>query len=249
MSSAVTTTVIERVAVIEMHRGPHNFFDQDLLRELAGAVLQVDEDPDVRSVVLCSEGKHFCAGADLRDATPAGIRRIYRHAFGLFTGRRPVVAAVQGAAIGSGLGLALAADFRVAGPAARFKRQLRPPRLSSRVRVDGHVARDCRPQRALELLYTGRMVSAGEALELGLCDRLVPDDPRAAAVSLAAEIAASAPLSVAAIRPTMRRRLTAEVHAALDIEAEAQSALLNTADFEEGLDAVIARRDPAFAGA
>lgn len=249
MSSAVTMTVTQRVAIIEIHRPPNNFFDEALLRELAEAVLDVDRDAEARSILLCSEGKHFCAGADLRDATPASIRRIYRHAFALFTGRRPVVAAVQGAAVGGGLGLALAADFRIAGPGARFSANFARLGFHHGFGLSVTLPSTVGAQRALELLYTGRSVNASEAYDLGLCDRMVAEDPREAALELAAEIADSAPLSVGAIRSTMRRRLTAEVHAALDAEAEAQSALLETADFSEGLSAAVAKRSPVFTGA
>lgn len=248
MGSAVTTTVTERVAVIEMHRPPNNFFDEQLLGELAAALHEIDEDPAVRSSVLCSEGKHFCAGADLRDATPATIRRIYRQAFALFTGRRPIVVAVQGAAVGGGLGLALAADFRVAGPDARFSANFARLGFHHGFGLTVTLPATVGAQLALDLLYTGRSVNASEAYELGLCDRVVGGDPREGALALAAEIAGSAPLSVASIRSTMRRRLTADVHAALDAEAEAQSALLTTADFREGVSAAVARRPPVFTG-
>ena len=247
MGSAVTTTMTEQVAVIEMHRPPNNFFDEQLLSELAATLHEIDEDPAARAVVLCSEGKHFCAGADLRDATPATIRRIYREAFALFTGRRPIVAAVQGAAVGGGLGLALAADFRVAGPDARFSANFARLGFHHGFGLTVTLPATVGAQRALDLLYTGRNVSASEAYELGLCDRVL-GDPREGALALAAEIAESAPLSVAAIRSTMRRRLAADVHAALDAEAEAQSALLTTADFREGVSAAVARRPPVFTG-
>ena len=87
-----------------------------------------------------------------------------------------------------------------------------------------------------------------EAREIGLCDRLTPDDPREAAVGLAAEIAESAPLSLVAIRATLRRALVADVSAALDTEAQAQAALLGTADYREGVEAARARRAPVFDG-
>jgi len=245
----MTTQIIDRVAVIELHRGPNNFFDERLLHDLAQAVLAVDEDPGIRGVVLCSEGKHFCAGADLRGVTAEGIRRIYRQAFSLFTGRRPIVAAVQGAAVGGGLGLALAADFRVAGPAARFTANFARIGFHQGFGLTITLPAVVGMQSALDLLYTGRAVDAEEALRLGLCDRLVDDDPRAAAIELAQEIATSAPLSLAAIRGTMRRRLVAEVHAALDQEADAQIALLGTEDFAEGVAAAVAKRPPEFNGA
>jgi enoyl-CoA hydratase/carnithine racemase len=249
MTDCVTTSLAERVAVIEIHRGPNNFFDEDLLRELSEAVLAADERPDVRCIVLCSEGKHFCAGANLREATPMGIRRIYRHAFTLFTGRRPIVAAVQGAAIGGGLGLALAADFRVGLPDTRFSANFARLGFHHGFGLSVTLPAAVGMQRALEMLYTGRAVSGAEAHQIGLCDRLAEGDVRQAAIGLATEIAGSAPLSLGAIRATMRRRLVADISAALDSEAEAQSALLRTADFAEGVSASIERRTPVFTGA
>jgi enoyl-CoA hydratase/carnithine racemase len=103
-------------------------------------------------------------------------------------------------------------------------------------------------QRSLDLLYTGRSVSADEAVAIGLCDRLA-DDPRAAAVEWASEIALSAPRSLISIRSTMRRDLTSRVVAALDVEATAQSVLLATDDFREGVSASIGKRPPEFTGA
>jgi enoyl-CoA hydratase/carnithine racemase len=249
MTDSISVQVTNHVAVVEMHRPPSNFFDEALLCELAEALLALDDDPDVRSLVLCSEGKHFCAGAQLGGMAPEGIRRVYRQAFRLFTARRPVVAAVQGAAVGGGLGLALAADFRVAAPESRFAANF--ARLGFHqgfglsVTLPALVGR----QRALELLLTGRDVSGSEALEIGLCDRLTLADPREEAFELAATIARSAPLSVVSIRATMRRSLVADVCAALDTEAQAQAALLPTADFREGTEAIRARRVPVFTGA
>lgn len=247
MATDIAVSVKSHVAVVEMHRPPANFFDEDLLRALADALLALDEDSNVRSVVLCSEGKHFCAGAQLGDTTPEILRRVYRHAFALFTNRRPIVAAVQGAAVGGGLGLALAADFRVATPGTRFTANF--ARLGFHhgfglsVTLPAVVGR----QRALEMLYTGRDVLGEEALTIGLADRIA-GDPRDAAFELAAEIAESAPMSVTAIRATMRREVVAAVSAALDEEAAAQTALLPTADFREGLDAARSRRTPTFMG-
>ena len=113
MSDIVRETVADRVALLEMRRPPNNFFDEALLTELADAYLALDDEKDVTAVVLCSQGKHFCAGADLRGMGADGIRRVYRQAFRLFSGRKPVVAAVQGGAIGGGLGLAMSADSRL----------------------------------------------------------------------------------------------------------------------------------------
>lgn len=248
MTTDVSVDVTAHVAVVEMHRPPANFFDEDLLRSLADAVLALDDDLDVRSIVLCSEGKHFCAGAQLGEMTADGIRRVYAEAFRLFTARRPVVAAVQGAAVGGGLGLALAADFRVASPETRFSANFARLGFHQGFGLSVTLPAAVGRQRALDLLYTGRDVRGEEALDIGLADR-VDTDPRQAAVELATELARSAPLSVDAIRATMRRELVDQVFAALDREATAQAALLPTSDFREGLDAARTRRPPVFTGA
>lgn len=248
MTTDVSVDVTAHVAVVEMHRPPANFFDEDLLRALADAMLAVEDDRNVRSIVLCSEGKHFCAGAQLGDMTAEGLRRVYAEALRLFTGRLPVVAAVQGAAVGGGLGLALAADFRVATPQTRFSANF--ARLGFHhgfglsVTLPAVVGR----QKALDMLYTGRDVRGDEASDIGLADRL-DGDARQAAVDFATEIAQSAPLSLDAIRATLRRDLVDHVSTALDHEAAAQAALLPTSDFREGLDAARNRRAPDFAGA
>ncbi|AQU70137.1 enoyl-CoA hydratase/isomerase family protein [Streptomyces niveus] len=247
MSDIVRATVADRVALLEMRRPPNNFFDEALLTELADALLALDDEKDVTSVVLCSQGKHFCAGADLRGMGEAGIRRVYRQAFRLFSGRKPVVAAVQGAAIGGGLGLAMSADFRIAAPGARLTANFARLGFHQGFALSVTLPRAVGPQRAQELLYTGRSVDGGEAAAMGLCDA-VADDPREAAIEFATRIAAAAPLSVPFIRATLRRSLVSEVSAALDCEAAAQAALLETADFAEGVAASIAKRPPHFVG-
>jgi enoyl-CoA hydratase/carnithine racemase len=244
----VTTSVVGHVAAVEMHRPPSNFFDRELLASLCDHVLALDADPAVRCIVLGSEGRHFCAGADLRGMDEHGIRSVYREALRLFSGRTPIVASVQGAAVGGGLGLAMTADFRVVAEDARLSANFAQLGFHQGFGLSATLPRAVGAQRALELLYTGRPVTGSEAVTLGLADRAVAGDPRAAATAMAEEIASSSPLSLRAIRATMRRQLVAEVAPALDLEALAQSALLDTADFAEGIAASIAKRRPAFHG-
>ncbi len=114
------------VATVEIRRPPNNYFDTELITALADVIARLDEDEACRAIVLCSEGRHFCAGANLGGAGEAQLLEpgqgndLYRQAVRIFSGRLPIVAAVQGAAIGGGLGLACAADFRVASPTSRF---------------------------------------------------------------------------------------------------------------------------------
>ncbi|MFE7566782.1 enoyl-CoA hydratase/isomerase family protein [Streptomyces sp. NPDC057539] len=247
MSCIALTHAKDRVALLEIQRGPNNFFDDALLTELADSLLELDEDKNVTAVVLCSEGKHFCAGADLRGQDEASIRRTYRQAYRLFTGRKPVVAAIQGAAVGGGLGLAMAADFRFAAPDARLTASFARIGFHQGFALSATLPRVVGAQRAQELLYTGRAVNGEEAAAIGLVDE-VAVGPRGAALDFASRIAASAPLSVASIRATLRRQLVADVSAALDVEAAAQAALLGTADFAEGVSASVEKRTPRFTG-
>ncbi len=110
------------VATVEIDRPPHNYFDHKLIASLADAFTALDEDDGCRASVLCSNGKSFCAGANFTGPreTETAPGQLYREAVRLFESKTPVVAAVQGAAIGGGLGLALMPDFRVAAPEARF---------------------------------------------------------------------------------------------------------------------------------
>jgi enoyl-CoA hydratase/carnithine racemase len=248
------------VATAEIHRPPHNYFDTSLIESLATAFEALDAEPRCRAIVLCSEGKNFCAGAQLagpppgrsqaaapsRDGPP---RHLYDEAVRLFGTQTPVVAAIQGAAIGGGLGVALMPDFRVAAPEARFSANF--ARLGFHhgfglsVTLPDLVGR----QRAMELLYTGRRIKAAEALEIGLCDRLAPlNELRGAAKELAREIAGSAPLAVRSIRETLRGDLPGRIRAATDREKAEQERLQKTSDFREGVRAMGERRPPNFTG-
>ncbi|WP_446046547.1 enoyl-CoA hydratase/isomerase family protein [Streptomyces olivaceus] len=245
MNDVVCEQVAERVALLQLNRPPHNFVDEKSLTELADALLAYDDDDEVSCIVLAAQGKHFCAGVDLRGIGAAGIRRFYRQALRIFSGRKPVVAALHGATVGGGLGLAMAADFRVAAPDARLTANFARLGFHHGFGLSVTLPRTLGQQRALELLYTGRSVSGEKALALGLCDRIA-DNPRVEAIDFATQIAASAPLALPAIRSTMRRAMVAEVSAALDVEANAQAALLGTADFAEGIAASVEKRQPRF---
>lgn len=252
MAVSVTTEVgDDHVAALEIHRPPHNHFDRDLIAELADAIEALDEDSRCRAILLCSEGKNFCAGANYPGGTgeAPGGRHLYEEAVRLFAGRVPIVAAVQGAAVGGGLGLAMAADFRVAAPEARFSANFARLGFHHGFGLSVTLPLAIGAQRALELLYTGRRVPGEEALRLGLCDRLAPlDRLRAEARAFAAEIAASAPLAVASIRETMRGDLAERIRAATDRERTEQDRLRATADWAEGVRAMAERRPPRFEG-
>jgi enoyl-CoA hydratase/carnithine racemase len=245
----------DHVATILVDRAPDNYIDVELAAGIADAMEQLEADVRCRAIVLASNGKHFCAGARLSrsaDDLPAGdVKPLYHEVARLFAGSIPIVAAVQGAAIGAGLGLALAADFRIAGPDARFGATFARLGFHPGFGISVTLPQVVGAQRALDMLYTGRRIKADEAFAIGLCDRLVDggvDRLRAVAGELAAEIAASAPLAVRAIRRTMRGSLAEEVRAATDREHAAQQVLRRTEDYQEGVAAAAERRTPKFTG-
>ena len=248
--SAVTVSIgSDHVATVEIHRPPANFFDAALIAELADAYESLDADPQCRAIVLCSEGKHFCAGANLgSDGNPADEpRSLYEQALRLFAASTPVVAAVQGGAIGGGLGLAMSADFRVATQRSRFSANFARLGFHHGFGLTVTLPAVAGQQAALDLLLTGRRVPGEEALGLGLCDRLAEDDElRDTAHAVAQAIAESAPLAVASIRATMRAGLAERVQKALKREAAEQDRLRGTADFVEGVTASLERRAPRF---
>jgi 2-(1,2-epoxy-1,2-dihydrophenyl)acetyl-CoA isomerase len=251
MADDVTVAVEDYVATVEFHRPPNNFFDVSLIQALVEAVFGLDDDPTCRAIVLCSEGKNFCAGADLGPQSDLVDQTadLYEQAVALFSARKPIVAAVQGAAVGGGLGLALAADFRVATPETRFSCNFAKLGFHQGFGVSVTLPAVVGQQRALELMYTGGQAKGAEALAIGLCDRLTsPEDLRDAARDFASEIAASGPLAVLSIRETMRGELAERVRAATRREHEQQQILRATSDFREGVAAMTERRPPRFTG-
>ena len=245
------------VATVQIHRPPNNFFDIALMRSLADAYEALDAEDACRAIVLCSEGKHFCAGANFNNQPTGpepglgagGIEQLYQEAARLFDTLTPVVAAVQGAAIGGGLGLACSADFRITCPEARFSANFAQLGFHQGFALSATLPPIVGQQHSLEMLYTGRRLSGEDAVRIGLCDELVDTDqlmPQAHA--FAAQIARSAPLAVRSIRETMRGDLADRVRAALAREASEQHKLLPTADFSEGVRATAERRPPRFNG-
>jgi enoyl-CoA hydratase/carnithine racemase len=245
----------DHVAEVEIRRPPNNFFDVALIRSLADAYEELAAGSECRAIVLGAEGKHFCAGADFHNQSDAealpdeGAASLYHEAIRLFRADLPVVAAVQGAAIGGGLGLACSADFRVTAPEARFAANFARLGFHHGFGLSATLPYIIGNQKALELLYTGERIGGEEAAHIGLCDRLVPlPDVRSGARELAREIALSAPLAIRSIRQTMRGGLADAVARATEREDAEQIRLRSTADFAEGTRASFERRPPDFVG-
>jgi enoyl-CoA hydratase/carnithine racemase len=245
------------VALVEIRRPPNNFFDAALISEIATACEVLDADAECRALVLAAQGKAFCAGANFGDGDRdgseilggprPGAAHLYIEGARLFRTKKPIVAAVHGAAVGGGLGLAMVADFRVTCSEARFSANFTRlgfhPGFGLTVTLPAVIG----PTKAALLFYTSRRIGGEEALKLGLADVLAPQDKvREAALSFAAEIAENSPLGLIATRATLRGDLADRVRAATERELAEQTRLRRTEDFKEGVKAMAERRPPNF---
>lgn len=235
------------VGIVEIQRPPHNFFDNSLINQIADAFEAFDKDMNVRAYVLCAQGKSFCAGADFANRPQTGAaesgKHLYKEATRLFRSKKPSVAAVQGPAIGGGLGLAIMPDFRVACPEARFAANFTRLGFHPGFSLTFTLPRLIGQQRANLMFYTGRRIGGEEAFAWGMADVLVPlADVRKAALALAAEIAEGAPLAVQSTRETMRRGFADAAEVATERELTEQDWTRRTEDFKEGIKSYAEKR-------
>jgi enoyl-CoA hydratase/carnithine racemase len=246
------------VAVVEINRPPNNFFDVALINGIAEVFEELDEESDVRALVLASAGKHFCAGADFSDPGAGAERRerrledgnpLYSAGVRLFASKKPVVAAIQGAAVGGGFGLALMPDFRVVCPEARFAANFVKLGFHPGFGLTYTLPRLVGQQRAALMFMTGRRIDGATAHEWGMADVLTEQSRvRDDAIALAAEIAENAPLAVMSVRATLRAGIADAVRAQTDHEFLEQFRLQQTEDHKEGVRAVAERRPGNFKG-
>lgn len=255
-----TSVTLERdgaVTLVTLRRPPHNLLTEPELRALADVLHS--EEHGARVAVIASEGKSFCAGANFRsDEAPdpadgAGFERqtaaFYRQAQRVFASPIPMIAAVQGAAIGAGFGLALACDIRVVGARAWFQANfvrlgIHPGFALSRTLPD-----TVGPGLAAELFLTGRRIDSQEALTCGIAQHRVDQgEETSTALELARKIASGAPLALASTLATLREGRADLAARAMEHELAEQVALAGTADAIEGVAAMLEGREPRFSG-
>jgi enoyl-CoA hydratase/carnithine racemase len=253
----------DHVGLIEIRKPPLNFFDVSLINQIADALEELDRDVEIRSSVLAAQGKAFCAGANFGDparqeqekraeSNPGEnlpINHLYVQAVRIFRNQKPFVAAIHGAAIGGGLGLAVSADFRVTCPEARFAANFTKLGFHPGFGLTTTLPELIGKNNAELMFYTSRRVTGEEAYRWGLANELVPQDQvRVAAMKLAGEIAECSPLGLVSTRATMRKGLADRVLAATNHELVEQNRLRLTEDFKEGVKATSERRVANFRG-
>ena len=247
------------VGLIEIRKPPLNFFDVSLINQIADALEEFDRDIEIRASVLAAQGKAFCAGANFGDparqeaetdpVSHLPINHLYVQAVRIFRNKKPIVAAVHGAAIGGGLGLAVAADFRVTCPEARFAANFTKLGFHPGFGLTTTLPELVGKNNAELIFYTSRRITGEDATRMGLANVCVPQDQvRTAAMKLAAEIAECSPLGLLSTRATMRAGLAERVMAATNHELAEQTRLRSTEDFKEGIKATEERRVANFRG-
>ncbi len=256
--SALLFDVRDNVAHITLNRpDAANAMSSEMSKELMHAALRCDEDPAIRAVLIAGAGRTFCAGGDLRsfaaqgDNLPAHLKEMttYLHAAVSRLTRMdaPVIAAVQGAAAGAGLSLALAADILLAAETARFTVAYTRVGLAPDGSSTYSLPRLIGLKRALELALTNRLLSAKEALDWGLVARVVPDaDLQAEAEGLARQLAGGATKALGAAKRLLHSGFTETLETQMELEARAISDMARTADSREGIAAFLEKREPKF---
>lgn len=259
---AVLYESTDRIAQITLNRPENrNSMTRDVLEGLREAVTRARSEEDLRCVIVTGRGKSFCAGADFKsqaDQEPDGARfraahertfAMYSPFLSLLDIEVPTIAAMQGHAIGGGLGLAVVCDLRVANREARYGANFVRLGLHPGMATTYILPRLLGLPRAMELLLTGRIISGLEAAELGLVNYAVDaEQVMEKARELASEIAACAPLAVRWTKHSVYRGVDWDPRRAAELEAHAQSRTLETEDVREGIQALLERRDPIFKG-
>ena len=262
-ASTILTEKANHVLTVTLNRPERlNAIGTTMRRELLAALEEAAGDHDVRVVAITGAGRAFSAGGDVKEmhdrredtgggsATPAEIPPVRDRILALIRSMpKPVLAVVNGPAVGAGMNLALGCDLRIASERAMFgqvfvKRGLHPdwggtfllPRLVG-------------PAKACELIFGGDMIAAQEALALGLVNRLVPHDELAgAAANWAETLAAGPPVAIGLAKRAIYRNQEADLASALEYEAYAQGVVWGTEDAGEGIRAFLEKRPANFQG-
>jgi 2-(1,2-epoxy-1,2-dihydrophenyl)acetyl-CoA isomerase len=236
-----------------------NAIDLTLARELLDAALAADEDTAVRCIVVTGAGRAFCAGGDVKSFASAGerigvlLKELTTHLHGaisrLCRAAKPVVVGVNGVAAGGGLGLAMAGDLVVAAESARFTMAYAGIGASPDASSSYFLPRLIGVRRALELHYTNRVLSAHEALEWGLVNRVHPDAAFPTALTtLARELAAGPTLAFGRAKRLMQDSTSETLETQMELEAQAIAASGHTEDFTNAVAAFAAKRPATFRG-
>jgi enoyl-CoA hydratase len=261
--SEILVEKLANITVVRLARAAsRNALTVAMAGELTSVLAQVSEDSSCQVVVLAGDGETFCAGLDLKAVSAVGapqmgaaewmaLQEVFsRLMTQVHRMRQPVIGAIQGAAVGAGLGIALACDVRIATPSAKFLVGAVKVGLSAgECGISYHLPRLVGAGRAFEIMLTGRPVSGTEAHAIGLASDLAERDALVErALQLAQTIASNAPYSIKHTKQVMWANLEASFESALELENHVQVVGLLTDDFAEAARAFTEKRAPEFRG-
>lgn len=252
----------DKVALITFNRPQRmNAMGAALKEDLVEALLRAEADPDVRVIVLTGAGTAFCAGGDVKEMSEARASGATRSArekiqpsrdaslLSIHEASKPVIAAVNGAAAGAGMNLALAADIRMASTTARFSQAFVKRGLPPDTGATYLLPRIVGLAKACELAWTGDTIDADEALRLGIVARVVPpDELLPASLALANRIAEGPPVAIRLAKQALYQSAGGTLRDALAREAFNLNHCMETEDAAEGLQAFLEKRAPVFVG-
>jgi 2-(1,2-epoxy-1,2-dihydrophenyl)acetyl-CoA isomerase len=254
--------VKDGIATLTMNRPERlNALGDTLREDLQDAVTRASDDPDVRVLVLTGAGKGFCSGGDVkamneRRESGAGRPVMEKVAPGrdrtvqaLRDAPKPVIAAVNGAAAGAGMNIALCCDLRLASTAAKFSQAFVRRGLHPDWGGTYFLPRIVGTAKACELIFTGEVIDAREALRLGIVSAVHPPDELMPAVrALARKIADGPPIAIRLAKRAIYHNLESDLRQSLEFETYAQNICYDTEDAAEGIRAFVEKRPPAFRG-
>ena len=246
-----------RLAVITMNRPPVNALSLAQAGRLAKMLLELNGDPDLRAIVLTGAGQRaFCAGGDIeefarldRTAMMNAVRTGQRMLWDLEHAAKPTIAAVNGACLGAGMGLAMSCDLRVASTSAVFGHPETSLGLTLAYASSVRLARLVGLTRAKEMMLTARRVAAEEAFDWGLLNAVVPPgEVQDRALAMARDIAANSPLAVQAAKKALTEGLEKHYPNTIVAEARYLAQVLEGTEIGEGLNAYLEKRPPKWRG-
>lgn len=261
---AVHLTIEGAVATLQIDRPDNrNAMTLDVLTEFSAKVSEVGKNRDVRVLIVTGAGKFFCSGADFRASTDlmtqsglngqAGYRESAKQIYGSFMCLRdleiPIIAAVNGHAVGGGLGLALMCDVRIASETAKIGANFTRLGLHPGMGITHTLPKLVGAERAAELLFTGRTFTGKQAFEYGLVAYALPaEEVLGKARAMAGEIAEAAPYAVRLTKRSLRDCADADLPTTIEREAYAQALCMQMGDAREGITALLQKRTPKFKG-
>jgi 2-(1,2-epoxy-1,2-dihydrophenyl)acetyl-CoA isomerase len=261
MTDTLRFEIDDGIATLTLNRPDRmNAFTWEMIDAWAGALDECRARDDVSAVIVTGAGKAFCSGGDIGEMKARGERtpldrkreleaHVHKIPLAMEALDKPVIAAINGAATGAGLDLALMADLRIAAESARLGETYVKVGLVPGAGGAWFLPRIVGTAKALELFWTGELVDAREAERIGLVNRVVPDaELMTATRTLARKIASGPPLSVRFIKRAVREGLRSDLRTALDLISSHYAVVAGSADHREAVAAYLEKRKPVFTG-